>query len=120
MYGFKKESYPSLQAAARAAVRRIYEAGLMVRDGRLGPGGNNVMADCAARPFTPEDLKTLLSSEDRLDHGLAQVIALRQDYMQGKGDSCLREIYEVVRDLAPLGFETRALTAVGHSAPPRP
>lgn len=119
MYGFNKQSYPSLSAAAHAAVRRIYEAGLMIRDGRLGPGGNNVMADNAARPFTPEDLKTLLSSDDRLDHGLAQVIALRQDYMQGKGDSCLREIYEVVRDLAPLGFEVRALTTVGYSPGPR-
>ncbi|MGZ9109476.1 MAG: hypothetical protein ACXW4B_11735 [Micavibrio sp.] len=117
MYGFQKSSYPSLKDAALDAVRRIYEAGLMFREGKLAPGGNNVMADNAARPFTPEDLQTLLASEDRLDHGLAQVISLRQDYMKGKGESCLKEIYEVVRDLAPLGFTPRALTSVGTSRP---
>jgi hypothetical protein len=117
MYGFQKASYPSLKEAALDAARRIYEAGLMFREGKLAPGGNNVMADNAARPFTPEDLQALLASEDRLDHGLAQVISLRQDYMKGKGESCLKEIYEVVRDLAPLGFKPRALTSVGTSRP---
>lgn len=120
MYSFQEASYPSLKEAATEAARRIYEAGLMFRDGKRRPGGNNVMADNAARPFTPEDLQALLASEDRLDHGLAQVISLRQDYMKGKGESCLKEIYEVVRDLAPLCFTPRALTSVGTSRPSAP
>ncbi len=107
MYGFRKESYSSLQDAAIEAVQRIYGAGLMFRQGRLSAGGNNVMADNAAQAFSRDDLTYLAQSATPLNNALAHIISLRQDYANGSGDEKLQQIYDAAQIMKAHGFKMR-------------
>lgn len=112
MYGFRKEHYPSLQQAAIEAVGRIYSAGLMFRNGKLGAGGNNVMADMAAQAFNVADLAMLASSNNTLENNLASVIAMRRDYRDqcdlgvdyATTDAILQKIYDEVQVIKSYGL----------------
>lgn len=107
MYGFRKESYPSLKHAATEAVQRIYWAGLMFRHGKLSPGGNNVMADNAANGFTADDVTRMAQSTDPQDNAMADIIRLRQDYARTSDDSKLQQIYDAAQVLKGHGFTMR-------------
>lgn len=112
MYGFRKEHYPSLQQAAIEAVGRIYTAGLMFRQGKLGAGGNNVMADKAAQAFNVADLAMLASSTNVLDNNLAKVITLRRQYRDQSDmgvdyattNAILQKIYDEVQVIKSYGL----------------
>lgn len=107
MYGFRKEAYPSLKQAATEAVQRIYWAGLMFRQGKLSPGGNNVMADNAANGFNADDLDKMSQSIDPQDNAMAEMIRLRQDYARTSDDSKLQQIYDAAQVLKGHGFTMR-------------
>lgn len=110
MYGFRKDSYPTLKDAAAEAVQRIYGAGLMFRDGKLMAGGNNMMANKAAEAFGSFDLAALKHSTNPIENAFAQIIRLRQDYMNGKGgnpDQSLQQIYDAAQVLKSHGFKMR-------------
>ena len=79
-YGFSIKNYPTLEAAADDAVKRIYTAGIMFHDGAIIPGGNNVMAGNAARAFAPDDLTQLKSSGSPRLQAFAEIIELRQKF----------------------------------------
>jgi hypothetical protein len=80
MYGFKKsDDKNKLASDAFEAASRIYGAGIMVWNGRVGPGGNNVMADCAANAFNADDLVTL-SKGTAKEALAAEIIQLRQSF----------------------------------------
>jgi hypothetical protein len=81
MYGFNKDNYESLEAAAEAAVNRIYTPGMMIHNGRVIPGGNNVMADFAAEAFNENDLATLEAGSHKSQQ-FAEIIRLRQEIMR--------------------------------------
>jgi hypothetical protein len=81
MYGFSIDRAKPLETEAERAAGRIYGAGLTIADGAIIPGGNNVMADAAAKAFTAEEI-------DRLHAGAARavlcadIIMLRQAFAE--------------------------------------
>lgn len=91
VFGFVIDRNRPLVQEAERAVERIYTAGIMIRDGRIGPGGNNVMADNAANAFSAADLKALKAGSDRAQ-GFAAVIALRQAYAAAPAQNLLEAI----------------------------
>jgi hypothetical protein len=80
MYGFTVDRNKTLASEAFRAVSRIYGAGIMIWDGKIGPGGNNVMADAAAEAFTSVDIVTLHQSGDPLQELASEIISLRQEF----------------------------------------
>ncbi|WP_435640425.1 hypothetical protein [Micavibrio aeruginosavorus] len=106
MYGFKKASYKDLHAAAAEASQRIYSAGISIWNGKICPGGNNVMANAAAEAFDDADLHTLDRSASPLDQTLSQMIRLRQDFMRASSDDILVEIYSLAQTAKALGWKT--------------
>ena len=109
MYGFSVDSYPSLERAAQEAVRRIYSAGLMFRNGELGPGGNNVLADFAALAFSKEQLRNLKNNNLSNNQVLAEIIALRQEYAENdQRTDLLHKIYQNVQSLKSSGWSPGA------------
>jgi hypothetical protein len=80
MFGFTVDRTKPLASEAFRAVSRIYGAGIMIWDGKVGPGGNNVMADAAAEAFTSADVVALHGSDDPRLKLAAEIISLRQDF----------------------------------------
>lgn len=111
-YGFNKDSYATLEIAAEEAVNRIYAPGMMLHDGNVIPGGNNVMADFAAEDFSEDDL-TVLESKGALFRQFATVIRLRHDIMQHDNyysDEALKlfqRTYDCIQPLKQQGWAPR-------------
>lgn len=116
IYAFSKKTYTSLEAAASEAVARIYQSGIGLRDGYIGPGHNNVRADAAAQAFTTQDIDLLSLSDDPLDRGFATILMMRRNYAAlsldaPEGKILLRQIYDQVQVLKANGWRA-------HSEPP--
>jgi len=124
MYSFSKANYPSLKDAAAEAVQRIYESGLAIRDGRIGPGHNNVLADNAANAFTPGDLELLIQSPDPLEQTYCRMIGLRQVYSglsdgdDPRGKVLLGTMHDIAQQMKTMGWQPRSeLVRTIHSSP---
>lgn len=104
VYSFEVDRNQPLSSEAERAVNRIYGAGLMFRNGAIGPGGNNVMADSAARAFTAADLVNLNMAGGR-DAKFAEVISLRQSYADQSNDVKLTAIFDAVQALKADGWQ---------------
>jgi len=107
-YDFQKKSSEKL---AEKAVKTVYTAGLMFRSNQLSPGGNNVMADSAAKAFDATELAALRQSGDAAQALMADVLETRQQYAaldyrtEGKaGAVLLQKIYDTVQDLKKAGY----------------
>jgi len=98
---FKKNNPHNLTEAANQAASCIYAAGLIKSGRTIYAGGNNVMADFAAREFDKADLETLRRDGAA---GVAEVISLRQAYAQTNDASLLKDIYEQVQRLKQVGW----------------
>lgn len=126
-YDFQIDRSKPLAAEAERAANRIYGAGLMFRGAVLGAGGNNVMADSAAKAFSLTDLSKL-HSEGGQSQRLAAIIETRQAYAAlaekntVEGDSMLHKIYAVAQDAKKNGWTPADEPArVGYVAPaPKP
>lgn len=130
MYSFSRSAFQGLKDAAAEAVQRLYESGIAIRDSRVGPGHNNVMADNAAKAFSPEDLDVLSQSVNPLEQAFSQMISLRQDYIKvthgddPKGQALLQKIYDLGQQMKTLGWQPRSesvrtiqSSSVPHKAP---
>lgn len=117
-YAFNINRAQELAVEAGRAVDRIYGAGLMFRQGKLGPGGNNVMANSAAEAFSAGDLLQLKAAGDPRLTLYAEIIALRQQYAAGNDydykeqGQLLTQIYEKAQLLKVKGWKPE-------SEPPR-
>lgn len=124
-YAFSVDRSKDLAAEAERAVNRIYGAGLMFRGGRLGAGGNNVMADSAAEAFTAGDLLQLKAAGAPRQTLCAEIIALRQQYAAGNDNGeqvkLLDAIYEKAQALKSKGWrpesEPHRVGAAGFAGP---
>lgn len=126
-YGFTVDRTKSLASEAFRAVSRIYGAGIMLHEGRVVPGGNNVMADAAAQAFESKDIVALHASADPQQKLAAEIISLRQEFadlsaarearrgqpvssavVQGQAQQqseLLQKIYNKAQDLEKLGWQ---------------
>lgn len=126
-YDFVLKRDKSLAEEAERAVDRIYTAGLMFRNGRVGPGGNNVMAASAAKAFTDKDLVELHRCGEPRPALCAEIIAMRKHFdslaadNSGKGQEILEKIYEKAQDLKAKGWTPSSEPhRVNQFAAPRP
>ncbi len=99
-YDFSISGFKTLEEAAEEAVKRIVFGGLMFRNGQLGPGGNNVLADNAANAFSDAEIHKLKQTGDMQNVLFADIIILRKAFAAEKESdsalscSALNQIYD--------------------------
>jgi hypothetical protein len=118
MYDFNLNRNKPLAEEAERAADTIYSAGIMFVNGKIGPGGNNVMADSAATAFTEQDIDTLFDSGNDREALCAGIILMRRVFAEAskKQDAGSREYWEraVQGEILEGIYETaQALKAAG-------
>jgi hypothetical protein len=104
VFDFKK-SAGTLEDNALNACEIILSAGIAIRGGRICAGGNNVIADNAAKAFSEGDLAKLGASDDIIVNGAMHIIRLRQRQMNSD-TSCYEAIAVHAIEMKENGWDT--------------